>query len=251
MTVSQLKSELRKVASAEKAAIAARFFKTGKGDYGEGDKFLGVMTPVQRKIAKQYFAACGFSAVQRTLSVVEELLESEFHEERFTALLILVEQYRKCIDRNRKVIFRFYLKHLSRINNWDLVDASAPNIVGDFLLGQDPSLLFTLAKSKNMWARRVAMLATFAFIKNGRFAETLALAELLLIKENDAHDLMHKAVGWMLREVGKRDQRVLEDFLGRFAAHLPRTALRYAIEKFPEAQRQTYLALGRPSKGIR
>ena len=251
MTVSQLKSELRKVANAEKAKILARFFKTGKGEYGEGDRFLGVVVPAQRKIAKQYFPTRGFSSVRSTLLAVGELLQSEFHEERLTALLILIERYRRSDDRDRQLLFRFYLKHLSRINNWDLVDLSAPNIVGDYLLAQDPSLLFRLAKSKNMWTRRVAMLATFAFIKNGRFAETLALAELLLIKEKEAQDLMHKAVGWMLREVGKRDQRVLEEFLGHSATHLPRTALRYAIEKFPEAKRQKYLALGRASKGTR
>lgn len=248
MTVSQIKAQLREVADAERAKIAVRFFKTGKGEYGEGDRFLGVVTPAQRKIAKRYFAAREFSSVRSTLSVVDELLQSEFHEERFTALLILVEQYRRSDDAGKRDIFDFYLKHLGYVNSWDLVDVSAPGIVGAYLLDRDPSLLIRLAKSKIIWTRRVAVLATFPFIKSGRFAETLALAERLLIEQKDPHDLMHKAVGWMLREVGKRDQKVLEEFLDRCAARLPRTALRYAIEKFPEAKRQKYLALGKSSK---
>jgi len=246
MTVSQIRSELRKVASAKKAKILASFFKTGKGEYGEGDKFLGVVVPAQRKVARQYLTAQGSSSVQSILADAGKLLESDFHEERLTALLILVERYRKADDSDKQRIFRFYLDHLDRINNWDLVDLSAPNIVGDYLLTQDRSLSLRLAKSKNMWARRVAIVSTHAFIRNNQFSETLALAELLLIKQKEAHDLMHKATGWMLREVGKRNQRVLEDFLGRFGAELPRTALRYAIERFPEAKRQKYLAMGKP-----
>lgn len=250
MTISQVRSELKKVASPEKAKILAGFFKTGKGEYGEGDRFLGVVVPAQRKVARQYLTAHRSSSIQSILADAGELLQSSFHEERLTALLILVERYKKADDGDKQRIFRFYLDHLDRINNWDLVDLSAPNIVGNYLLTQGRSLLFRLAKNKNMWARRVAIVATHAFIRNDQFSETLALAELLLIKQKDAHDLMHKAVGWMLREVGKRDQRALEDFLGRFGAELPRTALRYAIERFPEAKRREYLAMGKP-KGKR
>ncbi len=244
----RIKTELRKVAQKEKALILARFFKTGKGEYGEGDKFLGVVVPEQRKIAKSYFAGCDSVSIQAALLDVNELLHSAFHEDRLTALLILVALYKKSDDENKKCVFAFYLKNLSHINNWDLVDLSAPNIVGDFLLNKNPRVLFTLAKSKDLWTRRVAVLATFTFIKMGRFAETLALAERLLIYEKDPHDLMHKAVGWMLREVGKRDTGVLEDFLELFAARLPRTTLRYAIERFPETKRRRYLTLGKPAK---
>ena len=251
MTVEELKAALRKVASAEKAVILARFFKTGKGEYGEGDKFLGVVVPAQRMIVKAYFSDQTFPPVQTTLNVVEELLQGGYHEERLTALLILVEQYKKGDDRDKERIFLFYLSHLEFINNWDLVDLSAPNIVGDYLVTRKPSLLYKLARNKSIWARRVAILATFAFIKFGHFSDTLALAKLLLIDKKDPHDLMHKAVGWMLREVGKRDSDVLEEFLEQFAAQLPRTALRYAIERFPEAKRQQYLALGRPTKSAR
>lgn len=251
MTVAQIRTDLRNVARAEKALILARFFKTGKGEYGEGDKFLGVVVPEQRKIAQHYFARLERTAPETVLSDVEELLYSEFHEERFTALLILVELYKKSDDGNKKRIFDFYLKHLRHINNWDLVDLSAPNIVGDYLLNRDPRHVFKWAKSKELWTRRVAVLATFTFIRAGRFTETLQLAEQLLIREKEPHDLMHKAVGWMLREVGKRDAAVLENFLEDFAARLPRTALRYAIERFPESQRKQYLSLGKPLKGTR
>ena len=221
----------------------ARFFKTGKGEYGEGDKFLGVTVPAQRAIAKQFFVAARepFS-LHEILATVTELLQGEYHEERLLALLILVELYRRSEDRDRETIFRYYLEHLDRINNWDLVDLSAPGIVGDYLLNRDANLLFKLAKSPSLWTRRVAVLATFPRIRCGRFVEILALAEFLLIEKKDAHDLMHKAVGWMLREVGKRDQGALEAFLERFATRLPRTALRYAIERFPETERKRYLA---------
>ena len=251
MTAPEIKTALRNVASAEKALILARFFKTGKGEYGEGDKFLGVVVPAQRKIVKAYFTAPKSPMVLATLQTVKTLLQGTYHEERLTALLILVEQYKRCDDQGKEQIFRFYLDHLDYMNNWDLVDLSAPNIVGDYLVTQKSSLLYKLAKDKNLWARRVAILSTFAFIKTGQFTDTLALSKLLLIDRKDPHDLMHKAVGWMLREVGKRDQEVLEAFLNQVGAQLPRTALRYAIERFPETKRQRYLALGRPTKAIR
>jgi len=240
-----VKTELRRVARADKAVVLARFFKTGRGQYGEGDRFLGVVVPEQRRIAKKFFAEMEGVYCRPALSVVRELLRSEFHEERLTALLILVEQYKRGGEGDKKRIFDFYLKNLRCINNWDLVDLSAPNIVGAYLLDKDPAVLFTLAESEDLWTRRVAVLATFAFIRASRFSETLTLAERLLVERKEAHDLMHKAAGWMLREVGKRDQHVLEAFLDRHAARLPRTALRYAIERFAEPARRKYLGAGR------
>ena len=245
MTVSELKYELGKAARPEKARVLSRFFKTGRGEYGEGDKFLGVVVPDQRRIAKGYFTARGPAPMEPTLAAVGELLQSGFHEERLVALLILLEQYRRGDDRQKKLVFEFYLANLDRVNNWDLVDLSAPGIVGGYLLDKSPALLFDLAKSGSLWARRVAVLATLSFIRQGRFSEMLILAEQLLVKGNEPHDLIHKAVGWMLREVGNRDRNLLEEFLKQFAARLPRTALRYAIEKFPENKRQEYLGLGR------
>lgn len=252
MTTSEISTALRNAANPEKALVLARFFKTGKGEYGEGDRFLGVMVPVQRAIVRQYFARTPISkagpSLPVTLSIVDELLQGTYHEERLTALLILVAQYKRCPEPDKERIFRFYLDHLTFINNWDLVDLSAPNIVGDYLVSRPPSPLYKLAKAPNLWARRVAILATLTFIRAGQFADTLALAEYLLVTRKDSQDLMHKAVGWMLREVGKRDQAVLEEFLGRFAAQLPRMALRYAIERFPESTRQHYLAMGKPAR---
>ena len=245
MNADAVKAELRRLARAEKAEVLSRFFKTGKGQYGEGDRFLGVMVPEQRQVAKKFFAAREDRSCPAVLSVVGELLKSGFHEDRLTALLILVEQYKSSGEEERKRLFDFYLKNLRHINNWDLVDLSAPNIVGAHLLAKDNSMLFTLAESDHLWTRRVAVLATFAFIKAGRFAETLSLAERLLVEKQDGHDLMHKAIGWMLREVGKRDQLVLESFLNQFAARLPRTALRYAIERFDEPTRHRYLVAGK------
>ena len=240
-----VKAELRRVASAEKAVVLARFFKTGKGQYGEGDRFLGVMVPEQRQVAKRFFAGREDRSCPAVLSVVRELLKSEFHEDRLTALLILVEQYKRSGEAEQKRIFDFYLKNLPCINNWDLVDLSAPNIVGAHLLDKDDSVLFAMAESDHLWTRRVAVLATFAFIKAGRFDEILSLAERLLVEKRDGHDLMHKSIGWMLREVGKRDRLVLEAFLDQFAARLPRTTLRYAIERFDEPARRRYLGAGK------
>jgi len=241
MNASEIQAALRTVAQPDKALILARFFKTGKGEYGEGDRFLGVVVPEQRRIVKRYFSSRNTVSCPGTLRVVRELLHSEFHEERLTALLLLVEQFKKASAEEQEAIFNFYLKNLKRINNWDLVDLSAPNIVGAFLLDKDPSLLYTLADSEHLWTRRVAILATFAFIRQGRFDEILALAERLLIDKKDTHDLMQKAAGWMLREVGKRDEAVLTAFLDRFSAVMPRTALRYSIERLPEPARRKYL----------
>jgi 3-methyladenine DNA glycosylase AlkD len=221
--------ELRSLASPAKARSSARFFKTAEGQYGHGDVFVGVTVPEQRQIAKRY----------RTLPLaqVELLLEDDVHECRLTGLLILVDQYRKAAAAQRARIARFYLAHRSRVNNWDLVDSSAPYILGDYLLTRNRSILYRLARSTRVWDRRIGIIATAAFIREGQFDDTLQLARLLL---QDPHDLIHKAVGWMLREVGNRSREDEERFLNRYAPAMPRTMLRYAIEKLPEADRRRY-----------
>lgn len=228
--LNQLKKDLKKLANPEKAGILQRFFKTGKGEYGEGDLFLGITVPEQRKIAKKYSGL--------PLKETQKLLSGKIHEHRLTALLILVIKYKKADDTDKKRISHFYIKNFKHINNWDLVDLSSEKILGEYLLEKDKSLLYRLAKSKNLWERRIAVITTFAFIRNNRFDDTLKISGLLL---NDRHDLIHKAVGWMLREIGKRDQAVEEKFLKKHYRKMPRTMLRYAIEKFDEKKRQFYL----------
>jgi 3-methyladenine DNA glycosylase AlkD len=226
-----IRSELRSYSNPEKALILARFFKTGPGDYGEGDRFLGVVVPKIRSIVKSHRNASSAHVVR--------LLHSPYHEERLAALLILVEQYRRGNASCKKEIFALYLASTSCINNWDLVDLTAPHIVGEHLFDRDRSILKRLALSKNLWDRRISILATQYFIRRGESRETLRIAELLL---GDTHDLIHKAVGWMLREVGKHCS--LEDecaFLDIHAARMPRTMLRYAIERFPEELRRHYM----------
>jgi 3-methyladenine DNA glycosylase AlkD len=210
-----------------------RFFKTKKGEYGEGDIFHGIKMPQVRIIVKKYWN-------QATLKDIQELLNSKFHEERMIALLILVEMYKKSKKDKLKQrqIFEFYLKNTSRINNWDLVDLSASQIVGDFCSIEGTEILKFLARSKSIWERRIAIISTAAFIKKRIFGETLAISDMLI---KDEHDLIHKAVGWMLREVGKRNMEVLEIFLKERYKTMPRTMLRYAIEKFPEEKRKAYL----------
>lgn len=228
----ELKKDLEASGSKEKAKVLQRFFKTGPGEYGEGDVFLGVAVPEQRKVAKNY----------KDLSYpkIKELLESKIHEHRLVGLLILLENYRIGDERVKRGIFEVYLENLMHVNNWDLVDLSAPGIVGDFLLGnpEKKDVLYKLVSSPDLWQRRVAVLATFAFIRKNQFDDVLKIAELLL---KDKEDLIHKAVGWMLREVGKRDQAKLEKFLGKFSGSMPRTMLRYAIERLPEGKRKSYL----------
>ena len=226
----QLKKELNQSADKKQAIILQRFFKTGPGQYGAGDIFLGIKVPVLRQAAKK----------QPNLSFkdLQSLLNSEIHEQRLTALFILIGQYQKANQANRGKIFNFYLKNTKNINNWDLVDLSAPNIVGDFLLAKPRGILYRLAKSKNLWEKRIAILATYTFIKNNQYSDTLKIAKILL---NDDHDLIHKAVGWMLREVGKRNQKTEEIFLQKYYRQMPRTMLRYAIERFTPAQRKAYL----------
>ncbi|MDA8242263.1 MAG: DNA alkylation repair protein [Nitrospiraceae bacterium] len=228
--LASLKSDLQHLADPEKARILSRFFKTGKGQYGEGDVFLGIVVPKQRAVAKKY--------LELPLSDIHRLLSSKIHEHRLVALLILVNKYKKTDQEGKGEIADFYLKHTKYINNWDLVDISAPNIPGDYLLDKDRSVLYRLARSGNIWERRISVLSTLAFIRENDFADTLRVSEILL---RDDHDLIHKAVGWMLREVGKRDLQTEEDFLKKHYRRMPRTMLRYAIERFEEKKRRFFL----------
>ena len=228
--VRNVRRDLRKVASAERAKINQWFFKTGPGEYGHGDRFLGVTVPQLRAIARTH--------QDLQLEEVRELLTSRWHEERLLALLILVRQYGRGDERTRRTVYRLYLRHTRWINNWDLVDSSAAQIVGAHLEAGDRSILRRLARSKSLWERRIAMIATSHYIRKGDFNDALAIATLLV---GDEHDLIHKAVGWMLREIGNRDRDVEERFLRKHAAAMPRTMLRYAAEKFPEAIRRRYL----------
>lgn len=230
LTSTSVIKDLKKLATPERAEAGAWFFKTGKGEYGHGDVFVGVTVPEQRKVAKQY--------KDLPLGEIEKLLKSKIHECRLTALFILVKQYERGDERKRGEIARLYLRNRRRVNNWDLVDSSASYILGRHLLKRDRKKLISLAKSKNLWDRRIAMIATSAFIAERDFKDTLRIAEILL---QDGHDLIHKAVGWMLREVGKKDQATLEGFLEKHGPRMPRTMLRYAIEKFPEEKRRKYL----------
>ena len=227
----QLRKEVRRLADSKRAKILQRFFKTGKGEYGEGDVFLGLTVPQARKIAMQFTLLL--------LDDITKLLESEIHEERLIALFILVDHFNRADEKEKEVIYTYYLKNTQHINNWDLVDLSTYKIVGAYLLHNDRSVLTRLAKSDNVWERRIAMIATYQFIKNGSYEDTLRIAKLLL---RDRHDLIQKAVGWMLREVGKQSQEVLEMFLRKYSREMSRTTLRYAIERFPEKVRKAYLA---------
>ena len=226
-----VKRELEKLKNPEKAKVLSRFFKTGKGEYGEGDIFLGVNVPEQRKIAKKYRDA-GFRELKN-------LLSSGIHEHRLTALLILVEKYKAADENMKNQVADFYITNLTSVDNWDLVDLSADKILGDYFFDKDKSIFYKLAKSGNLWERRASIVATFNFIRKGKFDETLRIAELLL---SDKHDLIHKAVGWMLREIGKRDQEVEENFLRKHHKKMPRTMLRYATERFSENKRRFYLS---------
>ncbi len=228
----ELKVKLNKLADKTQAKILQGFFKTSPGQYGEGDIFLGIKVPLQRQVAKGY--------PDLRLSEIQQLLNSQIHEHRLIALFILINQYQKSNLVQKEKIFKFYLKNSKRVNNWDLVDLSAPNIIGDYLLNHNRGILYRLAKSNNIWERRIAILATYRFIKNNDFADTLKVAELLL---NDTHDLIHKAVGWMLRELGKKNQTLEEKFLKKYAVQMPRTMLRYAVEKFSPSRRQYYLKM--------
>ncbi len=215
-----------------RAAGAQRYFKTGVGEYGEGDIFIGVTVPHMRAVAKKY--------VSLPYSEVRKLLASPIHEQRFVALEILVFKYERGEEQEK--IVNFYLKHRKHINNWDLVDTSAPYILGHWLLQHEHSVLDTLVHSKHLWDRRIAIVSTLVLIRAGAYTETLRLAEILL---TDTHDLMHKATGWMLREVGKKSEKTLTDFLDIHASHMPRTMLRYAIERLTKEKRGMYLQVKR------
>lgn len=231
MKLEDLRKELHQLGSPQKAANSTWFFKTGPGQYGEGDVFIGVTVPEQRKLAKRY--------ADLSLEDLSKLIDSSFHEERLTALIILVNQFKKADEAQQEAIYNFYLEHIKHINNWDLVDASACYIVGPWLEHRSKDPLTKFARSGNLWERRIAMIATFDYIKKGKPEEALRIAEILI---NDQHDLIQKAVGWMLREVGKRCSFEAEAaFLNQHYQSMPRTALRYAIEHFPPDLRQYYL----------
>jgi 3-methyladenine DNA glycosylase AlkD len=230
MNLSQIRKAISKEKNPAQAINLQRFFKTGKGDYGEGDIFYGIKVPVQRGIAKLF----------KDLSLIDlkELINSKVHEERLIAAFILIDQFKRGDHKKKKVIYDFYLKNRKGINNWDLVDLSAPKIVGAYLIDKEKDLLYKFARSEDLWEKRISIISTQAFIREHYFEDTLKISETLL---NDKHDLIHKAVGWMLREVGNRDLKTEEEFLQKHYKTMPRTMLRYAIEKFPEKKRKSYL----------
>ncbi len=230
LTAAKVKSELKSLVNPEKAKFLRRYFKTGKGEYAEGDKFIGITVPVQRTVAKKYS--------DLPLNEIQKLIKDPVHEARVTAVFILCGQYSKAVDKRKKFFVDFLLTNKKFINNWDLVDSCAHQILGDYLINKPHKILFKLAKSENVWDRRIAAVSTYAFIRNRKFDSALKIFEMLL---NDKHDLIHKAAGWMLREIGNRNVEVLESFLEKHVPVMPRTMLRYAIEKFPEAKRQKYL----------
>jgi len=230
MTVQEISQTLRSLGNRGIAEHSQRFFKTGKGQYGEGDCFLGIRVPVLREHAKKFKDA--------SLADIQVLLGSDYHEERLCALLLLVQKFSRADDREQKILYDFYLKNTRHINNWDLVDLSAYLVVGAYLADKDKKPLYALARSQSLWERRIAIISTLSFIRQKQFDDTLSLAEILL---DDREDLMHKATGWMLREVGKRNVGVLKKFLNAHGPRMPRTMLRYAIEKLPESDRKQYL----------
>jgi 3-methyladenine DNA glycosylase AlkD len=231
--IDKILKELKSKKNPVDAGILSWFFKTGKGQYGEGDVFWGIRVPVIREIVKKFKEA--------SLKDVQELLDSKVHEHRLTGLLILVERYKQ--KENKKEIYDFYLKNTKNINNWDLVDLTAPNIVGNFLLEKkkERKILYSLVKSSNLWERRISILSTFTLLRNKEYEDTLKLSKILL---NDKHDLIHKAVGWMLRELGKRDKAIEIEFLEKHCKVMPRTMLRYSLEKFDVKEREKYMKKG-------
>ncbi len=231
----KLKEEMQSLADRKQSGNLSRFFKTAKGEYGEGDVFLGLMVPVQRKLVKKYNGL--------SLSDIKSLMASKYHEHRLVALLILAQRYSESDEEGRKTIYNLYLQLAAagRVNNWDLVDMSAPSIAGDYAFSHKSELktLRKLAKSANLWQRRIAILSMFRFIRAERMNEPLEFAEILV---NDEHDLIQKAVGWMLREIGKRDQPAEETFLRKHCSSMPRTMLRYAIERFSPEKKKFYMS---------
>ena len=232
LTLSDLKIELYGLANPEKAIVLSGFFKTGPGEYGEGDIFLGITVPPQRALSKKYYPYL-------SLSDIEFLLQMPEHECRLTSLFILIEKYKRAKNSVLKEkITDLYLNNTAYINNWDLVDLSAPNILGHYFLDKDKSVLYSMAQSGNLWKERIAILSTFHFIRNGMYEHTLAMAEIFI---SHKHDLIHKATGWMVREVGKRDFDTAFEFVRRYYKNMPRTMLRYAIEKYDEPLRKKIL----------
>ncbi len=227
----QVKAELEKISDPDHAQKLQGFFKTSPGEYGEGDIFLGIRVPDQRKIAKKFR--------DMPLSDVLDLLQSKIHEHRLTALFILTDQFKKSDENMRQKIVDLYLKNTAHINNWDLVDSSAHKILGEWLVDKDRGLLYILAESDNLWERRISIISTFAFISREDLVDALALVKVLI---NDEHDLIHKATGWALREIGKKDESMLEEFLLEHYENMPRTMLRYSIERLPEERRRFFLS---------
>ncbi len=240
-TAKQIEQTLMQMGSEEKRIVLERFFKTGPGEYGEGDRFLGITVPNIRIVAKQFSDA--------PQEVVEQMLSSPWHECRMCALLILVQRVKRASDITRKQMMDFYLQHTQGINNWDLVDLSAPAILGNYLAHRSHDAIYLLAQSDNMWERRIAIVSTLGMIRQGVTTPTRVLAEMFMQQPQPMHDLMQKATGWMLREVGKRDMGALLAFLEEHAATMPRTMLRYAIERLPKEQRTDYMQRGKKRQG--
>lgn len=231
LTLASLRRDLKKLKDPQKAKNMLRFFKTGKGQYGEGDIFLGINVPAQRIIAKKY--------TKLNLLDLQKLLLSKIHEERLISLFILVDRYKKGNVLEKEKIVKFYFKNTKNINNWDLVDSSAPYILGDYFFQKNKDSIYRLAKSKNLWEKRIAVVTTFGFIRKGSFEDVFKIYEILL---KDKHDLIQKAVGWMLREIGKRNLNILFEFLNKNYKAMSRTTLRYAIEKLTDAKRKYYMS---------
>ena len=234
MNATAVQKEMHSLADPVRAAASRKYFKTGKGEYGEGDKFIGVPVPQQRLLAKKY--------KDITLSETGKLLQSVIHEERLTALFILVFQYKKGNENLKREIVNLFLSNVRYINNWDLVDSSASYILGNWLLDKDRKIIYEMAKSKNLWERRIAIISTAEFIRHGEYNDTTRLCEILM---NDKEDLIHKACGWMLREMGHKSEKLLESFLSLHAADMPRTMLRYAIEHLEPVKRKAWLQYGK------
>ncbi len=228
--LAEIRSRLRTLASKRTAKSLQWFFKTGPGEYGQGDQFIGIKVPPLRKLSAEF--------KDTPSAIIRALLKSKIHEERTLALMILNRQFARAGQSDRRKIYEFYLKEIRFINNWDLVDGSAPYIVGPFLWEGDRSRLYVLARSHSLWERRIAIISTLYFIRQNDFSDALKISKILLM---DTHDLIHKAVGWMLREIGKRDRAAEESFLRMHYRRMPRTMLRYAIERFPEPRRKAYL----------
>jgi len=225
------REEIRALANKEIAQHSLRFFKTDKGEYGHGDIFLGIRAPKIRLIAKKH--------IDISITDMKTLIQSKYHEERFLGLIILVNKYAKTKDKkNRNQLYKIYVSSFKYINNWNLVDVTCPHVTGKHLIDKDRTILYKWAKSEDLWTKRIAMVSTFSFIRKNDLEDTFKIAEILL---HDEHDLIHKAVGWMLREAGKRDIKKEETFLKKYYKTMPRTMLRYSIEKFPETKRQKYL----------